>query len=213
MNMMRQLFVVVCVALLFLSGVGSCLALTPKEAMEDTVHSILTVLEKGDTADDKVWKEQREGVSRIVMEKFDMRQMAKLSLAKYWNKRTPAEQDDFSDLFAELIKNTYIERFRSFSGTRSGTSFDKEIVRNGKGIVHSVIWQNGQQISVIYKMYSKGDTWLVYDVVIENVSLVQNYRSQFAQAIQKDGYEALIRKIQENLAAPPVIGEHGRGGE
>lgn len=213
MNIMQRFFVMGCLVVLFLSGAGSCLAVTPKETMEDTVHSILTVLEKGDTSDEKVWQKQREGVSRIVSEKFDMREMAKRSLAKYWNKRTPAEQDDFSELFGELIKNTYIERLRSFSGTRDGTSFDKEIVRDGKGVVHSVVWQNGQQISVVYRMYSKGDTWLVYDVVIENVSLVQNYRSQFAQAIQKDGYEALIRKIQENLASPPVIGEHGGGGE
>ncbi|MDA3970386.1 MAG: ABC transporter substrate-binding protein [Desulfobulbaceae bacterium] len=204
-----QLFVMSC-CLAFFPVVAPCLAITPSETMQDTVHSILAILDEGDRTDEKVWEKQRESVSRIVSDKFDMREMAKRSLAKHWNQRTPVEQDDFAELFAELVKNTYIDRLRNFSSAKDGTSFDKEIVRGGKGLVPSVVWQNSQQISVVYKLYSKDEIWLVYDVVIENVSLVGNYRSQFAQVIQKDGYEALVRKIKENLADP---GKDGKGGE
>jgi len=160
-----------------------------------------------------VWLQQRENVSDLVSSYFDMREMAKRSLAKYWKKRTPAEQDEFAELYAELIKNTYIERLRSFSGSRDGTTVGEEIIRGKKSVVSSVVWQNNQEISIVYKLYQKKDRWLVYDVIIENVSLVRNYRSQFAQIIQKDGYEALVRKIQKKLESPPVIGEHAKLGE
>ena len=188
-------------------------ASTPMETMKKSVGAILDVLDRGDTSDDSVWQKQRDEVSGIVALHFDLREMAKRSLAKYWKRRTPDEQDEFAKLFAELIKNTYIERLRSFSGSKDGTKFDKEIVRGTKSAVSSVVWQNGKEITVVYKLYRKGNAWLVYDVIIENVSLVRNYRSQFAQVIQKDGYEALVRKIQKNLASPPVIGEHARLGE
>lgn len=208
MKPVLQLFIMSCLA--FFSVVAPCLAITPTETMQDTVNSILAILDDGDRSDEKVWEKQREGVSRIVSDKFDMREMAKRSLARYWKERTPVEQDDFAELFSELVKNTYIDRLRNFSSAKDGTSFDKEIVRGGKGLVPSVVWQNGQQISVVYKLYSKGDIWLVYDVVIENVSLVGNYRSQFAQVIQKDGYEALVRKVRENLSDPD---KDAKGGE
>jgi phospholipid transport system substrate-binding protein len=192
---------------------SSCFALTPSETMKKSVDAILDVLDRGDTSDNSVWQKQREEVSSIVASQFDLREMAKRSLAKYWKKRTPAEQDDFAELFAELIKNTYIERLRSFSGSKDGTKFEREIIRGKKSVVSSVVWQNGKEISVVYKLYHKDNAWFVYDVIIENVSLVRNYRSQFAQVIQKDGYEALVRKIKEKLMNPPIIGEHARLGE
>ncbi len=193
--------------------VRPCFAMTPSETMQQAVGEILTILEDGDSTDSKVWSKQREKVSKIVNGNFDMREMAKRSLAKYWKKRTPAEQDDFTKLYSELIKNTYIERLRSFSGSKDGTKFEKEIIRGSKAVVSSMVWQNSQEISVVYKLYSKNDAWHVYDVVIESVSLVRNYRSQFAQIVQKNGYEALVRQIQEKLQEPPVIGEHAKLGD
>lgn len=190
-----------------------CLAKTPMETMKGMVDEILTILDSGDTTDEKVWLGQRRKVSAIVSSHFDMREMAKRSLAKYWKRRTPTEKDEFSELYTELIKNTYIERLRSFSGSKDGTNFDKEMVRGNKAVVSSVVWQNSKEISVVYKLYNKDGVWLVYDVVIEGVSLVRNYRSQFAQIIQKDGYESLVRKIQEKLRNPPVVGEHAYLGD
>lgn len=190
-----------------------CLAETPMVTMKGTVDKILTILDSGDTTDEKIWQGQRKKVSVIVSSRFDMREMAKRSLAKYWKKRTAIEKDDFSLLYTELIKNTYIERLRSFSGSKDGTHFDKEMIRGNKAVVSSVVWQNNKELSVVYKLYNKDGVWLVYDVVIEGVSLVRNYRSQFAQIIQKDGYESLVRKIQEKLRNPPVIGEHAHLGD
>lgn len=201
------------ISLICLVTATPCFALTPMETMKGTVSEILVILGSGNSADENVWQSQREQVSVIVSDHFDMREMAKRSLAKYWKRRTTEEKDAFVVLYGQLIKNTYIERLRSFSGSQDGTRFDKEIVRGTKGVVSSLVWQNNQEISVVYKLYQKKDIWLVYDVIIEGVSLVRNYRSQFAQIIQKDGYEALVSKIQEKLTNPPVIGEHARLGE
>lgn len=205
--------IVACGLLLGFFTVNPCLALTPTETMKGTTDEILTILDAGDTSDEKVWQRQRKRVAVIVSDHFDMREMAKRSLAKYWKKRTPVEQDEFVVLYTELINNTYIERLRSFSGSQDGTTFEKEIIRGTKAVVSSVVWQNSKEISVVYKLYNKKGVWLVYDVIIEGVSLVRNYRSQFAQIVQKNGYEALVRKIKEKLENPPVVGEHARVGE
>ncbi len=141
--------------------VSPCFASTPKETMEKTVCEIMTVLQDGDSSDETVWQGQRKRVSAIVSSRFDMREMAKRSLSKYWKKRSAAEQDNFAELFSELIKNTYIGRLRGYSGAKDGTRFDKEIVRGNKSAVSSVIWQNSQEVSVVYKLYQKGDDWLV----------------------------------------------------
>lgn len=202
-----------CVLLVSLFMVSPCWGGPAMETMVKTTDKILDILSSGDTHDAEVWQRQRKLVAVIVSEHFDMREMAKRSLAKYWKRRTPTEQDEFVLLYTKLINNTYIERLRSFSGSKDGTKFDKEMVRGTKAVVSSVVWQNGKEISVVYKLYNKKRIWLVYDVVIEGVSLVRNYRSQFAQIIQKDGYEALVRKIQEKLKSPPIIGEHARLGE
>ncbi len=205
--------VVSCVLLVSLFMVSPCWGVTAMETMVKTTDEILIILESGDTHDVDVWQQQRKLVAVIVSKHFDMREMSKRSLAKYWKRRTPAEQDEFVLLYTKLIHNTYIERLRAFSGSKDGTKFGNEVVRGTKAVVSSVVWQNGKEISVVYKLYNKKGVWLVYDVVIEGVSLVRNYRSQFTQIIQKDGYEALVRKIQEKLKKNPVIGEHARLGE
>lgn len=188
------------VVLFFLFQGASAWASGPQEAMQDTVRNVMEILTEPALAGDDHWQERREMVSAEVANRFDFAEMAKRALAKAWNGRTAAEREKFVSLFKELLKDTYVERLKTYSDGSYEVVFDKVLVRGKKAVVSSLVTQRGREISAAYKMYKDGNEWFVYDVVIEGVSLVSNYRSQFVSVIQKDGYEELVRRLEEKIA-------------
>ena len=174
----------------------------PQAAMEITVEKVMDILSDPALAGDAKWEERRELVSLELTKRFDFAEMAKRALAKAWKKRTTAEKENFVTLFKELLKDTYVERLQTYSDGSYKVNFDKVLVRGKKAVVHSIVIQQGREISAAYKMYQNGPEWFVYDVVIEGVSLVSNYRSQFVSVIQKDGYEELVRRLEEKISQP-----------
>ncbi len=188
------------VVLFFLLQGASAWASGPQEAMQDTVRNVMEILTEPALAGDDHWQERREMVSAEVANRFDFAEMAKRALAQAWNGRTATEKEKFVSLFKELLKDTYVERLKTYSDGSYKVVFDKVLVRGKKAVVSSLVTQQGREISAAYKMYKNGDEWFVYDVVIEGVSLVSNYRSQFVSVIQKDGYEELVRRLEEKIA-------------
>ncbi|PLX48972.1 MAG: toluene tolerance protein Ttg2 [Desulfobulbaceae bacterium] len=172
----------------------------PQSAMQETVDRVMDILTDPALAGDEFWQERRDRVAKAVAERFDFAEMARLSLAKAWNERNEAERERFVSLFKELLKNTYVERLKTYSDGSYEVIFDKVLVRGKKALVSSMVMQQGREIAASYKMYQRGNEWFVYDVVIEGVSLVSNYRSQFAGVIQQEGYEALVRRLEEKVS-------------
>jgi phospholipid transport system substrate-binding protein len=168
--------------------------------MQATVNNVMEILTEPALAGDDHWQERRQMVSDEVASRFDFAEMAKRALAQAWNERTRAEQEKFVTLFKELLRDTYVERLKTYSDGSYKVVFDKVLVRGKKAVVNSLVTQQGREISAAYKMYAQGDEWFVYDVVIEGVSLVSNYRSQFVSVIQKDGYAELVRRLEEKIA-------------
>lgn len=174
----------------------------PQAAMQVTVESVMEILTDPALAGDDHWEERRERVSQEVAKRFDFAEMAKRALAQTWNERTKAEREKFVELFKEILKDSYVERLKTYSDGSYKVVFDKVLVRGKKAVVNSLVTQQGREITAAYKMYKEGNEWFVYDVVIEGVSLVSNYRSQFVSIIQKDGYEELVRRLEEKIAEP-----------
>ncbi len=175
----------------------------PQASMQVMVEKVMGILTDPALAGDEHWQERRERVSSEVAKRFDFTEMAKRALAKTWNDRTKVERERFVELFKELLKDSYVERLKTYSDGSYKVVFDKVLVRGKKAVVNSVVTQQGREISAAYKMYQDGNEWFVYDVVVEGVSLVSNYRSQFVSIIQKDGYEELVRRLEKKLAEPP----------
>lgn len=172
----------------------------PQKAMEATVENVMNILTDPALAGDEHWHERREMVSGELIKRFDFSEMAKRALAKAWHQRTSDERERFVALFKELLKDTYVERLKTYSDGSYKVIFDKVLVRGKKAVVNSLVIQQGREISAAYKMYQNGNEWLVYDVVIEGVSLVSNYRSQFVSVIHKDGYDELVRRLEEKVS-------------
>ncbi len=172
---------------------------TPKEAVKSTVELVLEVLrDKGLSSPGKK-QERRSKITALIRGRFDFEEMAKRSLARHWKERTPEEQKEFVSIFTDLIINSYIGKIEAY--TDEIITYDKEALK-GEGryaIVSTTIKAKDVDIPIEYKVILRTDRWLVYDVVIEGVSFISTYRSQYDNIIAKESYKKLIRKMKEKL--------------
>ena len=136
----------------------------------------------------------REAVNPI----FDYDEMAKRALAGHWRRRTPAEQEEFVILFRDFLERTYSDKIDLYGGER--VLFGRETIDADFAQVETtIISLKGEEIAVVYKLRRGNGKWKVYDAVVENISLVNNYRSQFDRVISSASYEELIKRLREKL--------------
>ena len=122
--------------------------------------------------------------------------MAKRALGSHWRRRTPAEQEEFVKLFRDFLEKIYSDKVDLYGGEK--VRFGREVIDKDFAQVESaVINPNGEEIAVSYKLRQMNGQWKVYDVVVENISIVNNYRSQFDRVISSSSYEELVKRLQE----------------
>ena len=122
--------------------------------------------------------------------------MAKRSLALHWKKRTPQEQKEFVDLFSDLIEDTYIRKIERYEDEK--VIYTEEKTDGAFATVRTKVTTSKEaEIPVDYKIFKKGQKWEVYDIIVEGVSLVNNYRTQFNQIIRSSSYEELVTRLKK----------------
>ena len=148
--------------------------------------------------------QRRQALKTAISRIFDFAEMAQRSLATHWKERTPAERKEFVSLFETLLENSYSGKIESYHNEK--IVYLAESVDGDHAEVKSkVIAPKGDEYSLDYRLTNKGGKWLVYDVVIEGVSLVSNYRGQFNRIINNQGYPELLKKLRaksEEIKAP-----------
>jgi len=178
-------------ALLF--PVASLAATGPLQQVHTTVEEVLTVLrQKGESE-----TARREQLRQIIRPAFDFEVMSQWVLGTNWRKATAAEQRRFADLFADLLEAVYIGKIDNYTDER--VEYVGEKVAGEKAEVETLIKTASADIPIRYKLYRKGGEWLVYDVVIEEVSLVRNYRSTYDEIVRKDGFSGLFTQMEEKI--------------
>jgi len=149
-------------------------------------------------------QKRRQMLKRSISVIFDYNEMAKRSMGKHWNQRSAAEKKQFSDLFASLLENSYASKIESYNNEK--IVYLKETIDSDHAELKSkVVTAKRDEFTLDYRMINQNGKWMVYDVVIEGVSLVSNYRTQFNKIIMADGYPALVKKLQtktDELKAP-----------
>ena len=147
---------------------------------------------------------RRQALKRSISTIFDYNEMAKRSLGKHWNQRSAAERKQFAELFASLLENSYAGKIESYNNEK--IVYLKETIDSDHAEVKSkVVTAKRDEFTLDYRMINQDGKWMVYDVVIEGVSLVSNYRTQFNKIITTDGYPVLVKKLQtktDELKAP-----------
>jgi phospholipid transport system substrate-binding protein len=175
----------------------------PTEQLRTQVDKVLKLLDDGALkAPDKA-KERRVAVRNVANDIFDFGETAKRSLGRHWAARTPEEREEFVKLFGDLLERSYISKIELYGGEKIQYVGDK--IEGETAVVQSkLLTKGGGEVPIEYRMLKKGERWLVYDVVIEGVSLVSNYRTQFNKIIQTSSFQDLVKKMktrQEELGA------------
>jgi phospholipid transport system substrate-binding protein len=190
----------------FLSGVAqSAWAASPKGTLEAFFARTNTVLESVDPA--RGLAAPRQAVRELVNEVFDFRAAAAVALGPMWLSRTPKDQDEFTRLFAILLERGYIAMVGSKASVAGGVRIrylDESIDGESARVATTLLTRGGQELPVDYWMVRRGDRWKVQDVVVDGVSLVLNYRAQFARVLAASPYAGLVARMQaQTLSAPP----------
>jgi phospholipid transport system substrate-binding protein len=186
----------VTLSLVFLLWV--CLALgveAPTVVVKNTIDEVIRLVtdEKLKTPDQA--SHRRELLEETIGSKFDFEEMAKRSLAAHWKSRNANEHQEFVTLFRKLLSKTYAGKIENYSGET--VNYLKERLKDGYAEVQTNMDSAKTEISLDYRLILKGSHWRVYDVVVNGVSLVKNYRSQFARIIQRSSYEELVTTLRE----------------
>jgi phospholipid transport system substrate-binding protein len=170
----------------------------PTDAMRTTVNQALAVLQDQDLKKPERTEERVARLKKIADLRFDYGEMAKRSLGGQWEKLEERERQEFVELFTEFLTATYVERIHAYSGEE--VTFLNERVEGNHAEVKSIMVGKKTEIPMDYRLMKKGDDWKAYDVLIDGISLVQNYRGQFAAILHSSSYEHLVQVLREKIA-------------
>jgi phospholipid transport system substrate-binding protein len=176
----------------------------PTEQIKSTVDKALGVLRDPRLKPAARLNERRDQLKQILFARFDFTEMAKRSLGANWRRRTPQEQEEFVRLFTDVLERAYAAIIESYTDEKI-VYINERVDGTFADVNSKIMTSKGEEYTINYKVHFVGNEWKVYDVVAENVSLVNNYRSQFTRVISKESYEELVRRLKdksESLGAP-----------
>jgi len=171
----------------------------PTEKVKETADKIIAIVSDPSLKDPAKAAQRRERIRRTVDELCDWEEMSRRSLGRHWAQRTEQEKKEFVHLFGQLLERTYVDKVEGYSGEK--VNYLGERVDGDYAEVDvKVVTNKNTEIPVIYRMRAKDQKWWVYDMVIEGVSLVNNYRTQFSDIMAKSSFEGLMKKLREKSA-------------
>ena len=196
-----------CFALLLISHTGNA-ALTPTERVQDAVNDIVGILKTEDLNREARW--ERIGV--IINKTFDFQAMSQSVLATNWKKASPEEKRNFVEFFSQYLEDTYRTKIEAYDDQE--IRYVNESITGSRAVVDTVIVAGRTEIPVSYKLRETQGRWLAYDVVIEGLSLVNNYRNTFSAIVRSEGMNGLLNDLQGRIdrykarrAKDPALGQ------
>lgn len=173
-------------------------AASPTEEIKGAIDRVIRILNRTDLLAGGKREARREILRAEIRPVFDFEEMAKRSLGIHWRRRTPEERAQFVKLYTELLENSYLGKIESYKGER--IRYVKESLDPPYAEVATlIVTKKEQEIKVDYRLLLAGGRWRIYDVVIEGISLVNNYRSQFGAILQKSSFDELVRKLRSSV--------------
>lgn len=167
----------------------------PREAVESSIVRVLSVIQDGEV-NGKAVADRPAEVRRIARELFDYDEMTRRTLSRHWSQRTADEQAEFVALFSDLLERSYVSRIEAYAGEK--ITFVGESIDGSFATVRSkVVTQRRSETVLDYRMHVREGRWRVYDVLIDGVSFVSTYRSQFDRVIQAESYGSLVERLRK----------------
>ncbi|MGO9415968.1 MAG: phospholipid-binding protein MlaC [Syntrophobacteraceae bacterium] len=145
-------------------------------------------------------RQRKAEILVIVNEYFNFEEMAKRALGRPWKEQTPEKRQEFVKLFKQLLFNTYINRIENYTGSNEQVFFDSEKLDGDYGIVKThILYQGNNNITIEYRLHRDGGRWQVYDVVVEGISFVGNYRGQVGSILTHESFDSLLIKLRHKV--------------
>ena len=189
---------------------------TPTDDVKGTIDRVLKIVQDPNLKPQAKTKERRAEIRRTVGERFNFSEMARRSLATHWRDRTPQEQQEFINLFTDLLEKSYVDKIENFSEEKI-LYLGEQIEGDTATVKTKVVTKKSVEIPIDYRLLQRNGKWEVYDVIIEGVSLINNYRVQFNKIIRTKSYPELVRMMKVKLEgenvealAAPTGGSGGR---
>jgi phospholipid transport system substrate-binding protein len=181
--------------LLILTSVDADAGL-PTDQIKSTVDRAVMVLKDPRLKPAAKLKERRDQLRQILFARFDFTEMAKRALGSNWRRRTPQEQEEFIRLFSDVLERAYADIIESYTDEKIVYVYER-VDGTYADVASKILTSRGEEYSINYKVHLISNEWKVYDVVAENISLVNNYRSQFNRVIANGSYEELVRRLRD----------------
>src|SRR6266568_6978136 len=181
--------------LFILASTQSAWAATATEQLKSAIDGVLATVDNPALKGDGKVLERRAVVRKIANEIFDFKEIARRSLGRFWQPLSEAQRTEFMGLFGDLLERSYISKIELYGGEKivySGERMDGDLAI----VSTKIITKNGTEVPIDYRLFRRGDSWKVYDVNIEGISLVSNYRTQFNKIIQTSGYNSLVDRMK-----------------
>jgi phospholipid transport system substrate-binding protein len=193
----RTTLIIVALTILFSHSLAD--ASEPTDQIKGTIDEIIAILKDPSLNGPEKSDQRRDRLREKMNERFTFAEMAKRSLGKHWREMNSEEREEFTAIFARLIENSYIGKIEGYTDEK--ILYENEMLRKGRAIVKTkIITKQGTDIPLDYRLINKQNgQWMVYDVVIEGVSLVRNYRTQFSKALRSSSYEDLVLTLKSKI--------------
>jgi phospholipid transport system substrate-binding protein len=196
-------------AVLALLVARDAVAGVPTDQLRGSIDLVLKIVTDPELKKEARTTERRRRIRAVVNQIFDFTEISQRSLGRHWQARTPAEREQFIALFGDLLENAYITKIESYSGEK--IQYPGDVIDGDLALVKTrIVTKQETEIPVDYRMFLNGGRWAVYDVSIEGISLIGNYRTQFNAVIQRSGYPDLVAKLKAKQDERPGAREAGR---
>lgn len=179
--------------LALVAPLASAQTTSPTDSVKSVVNSILDILRDGSLS----FEEARPRIRSEIQRGFDDVAMAQSVLSTNWRSASESQQDEFRQLLMRTIESTYIGRVRAY--TNETVEFRSESVNGNRAAVNTVIISNSGNIPIVYQLRQRRDGWFIYDVEIENVSMVSTYRETYRSVVRRDGMDGLLQQMRDKL--------------
>ena len=165
------------------------------EQLKASVQRVLEIVQEPELKKPQNTEKRRVAIRQVARQLFDFDEMARRALARHWAQRNPEERKRFTELFADLLENSYVSKIESYGGEK--IAYLPEQAEGDTVTVRSkLVTQRGTEVPIDYRMQKEGERFKVFDVTIEGVSLVANYRTQFNKIITQSSYGELVKKME-----------------
>ena len=173
----------------------------PVDVLKGRLDAVIVILKNQGAAESEAAARQRERIGEIVREAFDFGDISRRAVARNWRRFDPAQKDAFEAAFSSMLSRRYIARLQQEYSGEEIVYLGQELVREDRALVKTKVPRSGVDVSIDYSLKRSAGDWRVYDVRIEGVSLVKNYRGQFSKFLMNKSPDRLIERLREKAGA------------